>query len=367
MSPNIWIFALEPIETRYTGQWHTHIPELLTKRFGHRFNVQQIDGIQKNTVPTPGAFLNFSDTNYWKSSQLCNFLEKFNQGLVTASDHFIFTDAWNPVILQLKYMKELLGQQWVLHGHWHAGSYDKNDFLGRIIGDANWVRETERAIYHAIDHNYFATKYHYELVEMELFKANTDHWIDRQLINKKIVRSGWPMEYMKQTMAPYAKLPKRDLIVFPHRIAPEKQLEIFKDLEAELPEYEFVVCQEKQLTKHEYHTLLGQSKIVFSANLQETLGISTCAEGPLVNSIPMMPKRLSYSEIFRDYPEFLYPSSWTYNTQSYQDKKQLLTNLIKLQMENYHTFVPKIEHYVQNCYEKYFHSEKMLEIINEYI
>ena len=53
---------------------------------------------------------------------------------------------------------------------------------------------------------------------------------------------------------------------------------------------------------------LGESKIVFSANLQETLGISVY-EGALVGAFPLMPNRLSYTEMW---PEgALYPSNWT--------------------------------------------------------
>ena len=101
---------------------------------------------------------------------------------------------------------------------------------------------------------------------------------------------------------------KRDLILFPHRIAPEKQIDIFNDLKQSLTQYDFVVCQEQELTKNEYHNLLGQAKIVFSANLQETLGISWY-EGAIVDAIPMVPDRLSYSEMALS--DFKYPSDWT--------------------------------------------------------
>ena len=42
--------------------------------------------------------------------------------------------------------------------------------------------------------------------------------------------------------------------------------------------------------------MLGEAKLVFSANLQETLGISWY-EGALVDAIPMVPDRLSYKEM----------------------------------------------------------------------
>ena len=37
------------------------------------------------------------------------------------------------------------------------------------------------------------------------------------------------MEYMKDALKDYKNLKKKDLILFPHRIAPEKQPEIFRD------------------------------------------------------------------------------------------------------------------------------------------
>src|SRR5210317_1258307 len=115
------------------------------------------------------------------------------------------------------------------------------------------------------------------------------------------------MEYLRNSLDSYKGMKKRDLILFPHRIAPEKQVEIFRDLKEHLPQYEFVICQEQELTKNEYHNLLGEAKMVFSANLQETLGISWY-EGALVNAIPMVPDRLSYSEMT---DAFKYPSEWT--------------------------------------------------------
>jgi hypothetical protein len=65
----------------------------------------------------------------------------------------------------------------------------------------------------------------------------------------------------------------------------------------------------QELSKAEYHTLLGQAKMVFSASNQETLGISVCSEGPLLGAIPYAPDRLSYTEILKHAPEFLYNSN----------------------------------------------------------
>lgn len=367
MKPTIWIFSLECLETRYTKQWHEHIPKLLKHKLGDKFNVVQIDGVQKNSQLTPGAFLNFSDTNYWKSSQLCNFLEHHNRGETSTDDHILFTDAWNPTVIQLKYMKDLLGFNWTLHGLFHSGSYDNQDFLGRLVGNKPWVRCAEQSFYHAFDHNYFATEFHVRLFMVELLNhglINENPWFEEDWAHRydsgKIVRTGWPMEYMNDTLTSYKNMPKRDLILFPHRIAPEKQVEIFRDLKEHLPQYEFVVCQDHQLSKNEYHNLLGEAKLVFSANLQETLGIS-CYEGAIVDTIPMVPDRLSYSEMYLD--TFKYPSEWTESFESYDANRPQLCEKIIQYMEHYEKFIPKLRKQTQDLTDTFFSSQNLLDII----
>ena len=365
--PTIWIFSLEPLESRYTQQWHSHVPALLKNKLGDRFNVVQVDGVQKNSQLTPGAFLNFSDTNYWKSAQMCAFLEQHNQGKTGPDDHFIFTDAWNPTVIQLKYMSDLLGFNWTLHGLWHAGSYDPQDFLGRLVGDKPWVRHAEKSFFHAFDHNYFATKFHIKMFFDNLLQDgygdegpwSTEMW-NELLEDTKFMLTGWPMEYMDSTLTAYKNMPKRDLILFPHRIAPEKQVEIFRDLKEQLPQYEFVVCQDQQLTKNEYHNLLGESKIVFSASLQETLGIG-CYEGAIVDAIPMVPDRLSYSEMY--YDGFKYPSEWTRDWNSYLQHREALCHHIIVTMTHYEKRVPQLHKQAQDLTEMFFSCGNLLKNI----
>jgi hypothetical protein len=166
------------------------------------------------------------------------------------------------------------------------------------------------------------------------------------------------MEYMPEILAPYKDLAKRDLILFPHRIAPEKQVEIFRDLATALPEYEFIVCQDQELTKEEYHTLLGQSKIVFSANLQETLGIS-CYEGMLVGAIPMVPDRLSYKEMYGSL--FKYPSEWTESWDSYLEHKDQLTAKIVNFMTDYDHWAKLVPQQAFSLTRHFFSATNLLE------
>jgi hypothetical protein len=360
----IFLIDLEAVETRYTGEWKTHLPALLKKR-GH--NVQVISGpTDIPSATTPGAFLNFGGTNVYKSAQVEQMGRLFCSGSVAAGDHFIFTDAWHPGIINLKYMSELLNVPVKIHALWHAGSYDPQDFLGRLIGDAPWVRHAEKSFFHAIDYNYFATNFHIEMFIRNLLSDGMmeNPWVEDDVAdalkgeNPKIVRTGWPMEYMEDTLLMYKNMPKRDLILFPHRLAPEKQVEIFRDLKTHLPQYEFVICQEQQLTKNEYHNLLGEAKMVFSANLQETLGISWY-EGAIVNAIPMVPDRLSYSEMALD--TFKYPSKWTESFDSYTVYRPDLCRKIIEHMDNYTTRLPSLNKQVDFLKENFFSCNPLLE------
>ncbi len=352
----IYLVDLEAVSTRYTGEWKTHLPAILKKR---GYDVQVISGPEDiPSATTPGAFLNFGGTNIYKARQVETMGRLFCNGAVRPGDHFIFTDAWHPGIINLKYMSELLGIPVTTHGLWHAGSYDPQDFLGRLVGDKPWVRHAEKSFYHAFDHNYFATDFHIHMFYKNLIQPNPDRKasmyktvLDDTLFTSKVVRTGWPMEYMEDILVPYKGMTKRNLILFPHRIAPEKQVEIFRDLKEHLPQYEFVVCQDQQLTKNEYHNLLGEAKLVFSANLQETLGISWY-EGAVVDAIPMVPDRLSYSEMA--YDTFKYPSHWTESFEAYNAHRPELCNKIIQFMENYDKFLPQLRKQTRDLTEQFF-------------
>tara|TARA_B100000965_G_C19595098_1_gene759791 strand:+ start:1574 stop:2623 length:1050 start_codon:yes stop_codon:yes gene_type:complete len=347
----IYIVDIEAVDTRYTKQWKEHLPRQLKRSTNEE--VITISGGETPQATTPGAFLNFGGTNIYKSKQLEQIGEMFCNGQVKDDDYFLYTDAWNPTVIQLRYMAELLGVDIQLGGMWHAGSYDPHDFLGRLIGNKPWVRKAEASMYECYDHNFFATEFHINMFNNELMLEgiNLDH---------KSIRVGWPMEYLREALLPYKGMEKRNLILFPHRIAPEKQLEIFNDLSIQLPQYDFVVCQEKQLDKNEYHNLLGEAKLVFSANLQETLGISWY-EGAVVGAIPMVPDRLSYTEMAL--PDFKYPSEWTENFTSYNIHKAEVVNQIVEYMEHYDDFLVSLDKQVKKLNTDFFSGENLYKAI----
>ena len=67
----IWIVDLEAVESRYTGEWKHHFPDLMRVHAFGTYNVEVIEG--PTNIPdatTPGAFLNFGGTNIYKSAQM---------------------------------------------------------------------------------------------------------------------------------------------------------------------------------------------------------------------------------------------------------------------------------------------------------
>ena len=348
-----YIVDIEAVDTRYTKQWKEYLPKQLQRSTNEEVIV--ISGGEVPQATTPGAFLNFAGTNNYKSQQMLEISRMFASGEIKDGDYFIYTDAWNPTVIQLRYMAELLGVDIRIGGLWHAGSYDPQDFLGRLIGDKPWVRNAERSMFDCYDHNFFATQFHIDLF-LQTFK-NKDNPKEFQQVNEdKIKRVGWPMEYLATSLDSYKSMPKEDIILFPHRVAPEKQVEIFRDLKEQLPQYEFVVCQEKELSKNDYHNLLGRAKLVFSANLQETLGISWY-EGLLVDTIPMVPDRLSYSEM-ADQP-FKYPSIWTKNFEQYKKFRPQLIDKVIDYMENYDSYKAPMNTQLYNLKRSFFSGEAL--------
>ena len=128
-----------------------------------------------------------------------------------------------------------------------------------------------------------------------------------------------------------------------------------------LTQYNWVVCQEKNLNKNEYHNLLGESKLVFSANLQETLGISWY-EGAVVGTLPMVPNRLSYTEMAVE--DFLYPSEWTESYNSYLKNKDKVVAKVIDYMENYKKYLPSLNKQVDKLNGDYFSCKGLLDVLH---
>ena len=316
MGRQVYIVNIEPLETRYTGHWYKYLPEQIEAyaytNGKHLYvkSCQNIDG-EELSSDTGAAFLNFVSTTNYKATQIARIAELFNNGDVQPGDIFLVTDAWNPCAHMIRYMSLLTNTPVKMFGIWHAGSYDESDIIARTFEENNqtsWARDEERALFRLFDVNFVATVYHKNLIERTFGPIH----------NLAVV--GFPMEYYPKldsetfwllaeeneeaaTVHP-AWEQKKNKVIFPHRLSDEKRSDVFDEMIPILERagIECVVAQRMNLTKEEYHKELRESKFVFSANEQETLGIGTF-EAMAAGAIPMVPYDLSYVEIYGEYDD----------------------------------------------------------------
>lgn len=318
----IWIVPLEPIEQRYTKQWYREVPKILNENIKN-YKVKQLEIPPIPDKTTSGAFLDFAYTNVYKSTQLTKISDMFANGMIKSGDKFLFTDAWNPTILSIKYMSELLGIDVEIHGIWHAGAYDPTDILGMKMS-TNWAHNTERALFFACDYNYFATDFHKNMFLRNLIIPIESH--------NRALRSGQPYSYLPNTIKSGNK---ENMVVFTHRLNGDKQPHIFRKIASDLKhkyDIDSILTQEHNLSKSEYYTLLGKAKVSFSCSLHENLGLGMI-ESLFAGAIPITPNRACYKEVYGK--DNVYPSKWTANSDTYEYYRDNMVDYIADRVLNY--------------------------------
>jgi hypothetical protein len=348
----IFLVPIEPIDSRYTKQWYENIPKIIKNRISELsldpHEVVTIDGEGANNATTTGAFLDFATTNYYKAAQVQAISELFMHGRVKPGDKFLVTDAWNFAITAIRYMSDLLEIPVEIHGIWHAGHYDPTDILGMKM-QKSWPPHQERAWFHACDYNWYATNFH-----RSMFLTNLD--IDYKSAYKA-QRSGQPHELLIDQLEPLQAKEKAPVVIWPHRYNADKQPEIAEDLK---DTFDITITAKMGLTKQQYYGVLGRSQVIFSCALHENLGISIM-EAVLAGSIPVLPDRCSYAEMYPK--EFLYPSVWTSNYENYQNYKPQLVEFIQDRVYHPEKYAKALELAQDIIKDHYLNCNKMLDAL----
>jgi hypothetical protein len=339
----IFVVPIEPLDSRYTKQWYENIPALLAaaiEKHNLDYVVRTIDGEISTDTTTPGAFLNFADTNVYKATQTAEISRMFSSGMIRPGDKFLVTDAWNFAITAIKYMSDLLKIPVEINSIWHSGAYDSSDILG-IEMTKPWPWYAEQSWFYASDRNFFATAFHMNMFLKNL-RIDPEHW-------HRAFRSGQPHDPIIAQCEQYQTVGKTQSVIWPHRYNADKQPDIAESLASGL-DAEFVITQKLGLSKAEFYKTLGQSRVLFSCSLHENLGISVM-EGVLAGVIPVLPSRCSYTEMYLD--EFLYPGIWTESFESYQKNREKLLAFVQERLdhpEKYQEALKKQQEILKNRY-----------------
>jgi len=291
MGHKLYIITLEKIEQRYTKQWY----ECWKKEFSKYIDeVEYIDGKDLEQTIKTGAFLDANNTCKYKAQQVEKIADMFNEDKIKKGDMFLFADGWNFAITALKYMSQLNEISIKIFAFWHAGSWDLHDRITQV-GMREWAEYVECGWLTACDGHFVATEYHKNLIYKYFggfVKKNKIHIV------------GFPMDWENEFKKYNITVGKKEnIVVFPHRLDKEKDPDTFDMLAKQFPKYKFIKTLDVTKGKKDYYKLLAKAKVVFSCSKQETFGIGT-VEAMLLGCIPVVPDRLSYTEMY--HPMFLY-------------------------------------------------------------
>ncbi len=284
----VWL-PLEPLEQRYTNNWKVWYPRAFEE---NDVDYITVNGDKLTDQINVGSVLDAYGTNYWKFSQLANLIRLMQNGEVLSTDVLLVADLWYPGIEALQYIKCLGGIRPLITGILHAGTYDSNDFT-YSSGMRPWGHLLEESWLQFFDLVFTATQYHKDLI-LKSHNVNPD----------KINVTGLPF-YLDTMVSSRQYIVKDDrLVVFPHRLDPEKRPQDFdgvvKGLDCR------IVRTGEQLRvpgykKDKYYDTLAEASIAVSTARQETFGYAML-EATTLGCIPLVPNEVSYAEM---YPRYL--------------------------------------------------------------
>jgi glycosyltransferase involved in cell wall biosynthesis len=283
---------IESLEERYSAAWNRHFPIAFSGLGVQFLTIHPNIGGDINKI-SRGQFLDVVRTNEFKAHQIAWLLSLFDQEKIKANDVIFLQDLWYPGLESLFYVRDGLGIDFKIAGLLHAGTYDPHDFLTQR-GMERWARGIETAWWSEVDAVFVATEFHKQmLIHRRMFTSS-----DRLYV------TGFPLFQEPQYVEPEEK---QNIVVFPHRLAPEKAPEEFETLKQlcgeRLPNWEFIRTKDVCTTKQDYYELLRKSKVAVSCAKQETWGIAQ-QEALFRGCIPVVPDRLSYRELYE--PMFRY-------------------------------------------------------------
>jgi glycosyltransferase involved in cell wall biosynthesis len=319
----IFFVPIEPIKARYSIQWNAWFKQFLEEEtIPYEFIIPEKDIGQG--IIREGQFLDVIGTNFYKSQQLSILCQKLNTGDIRDNDVILFSDYWFPGVEMLFYIRDAMGLKFKIAGILHAGTWDEKDFLYQV-GMARWARNIEKSWIEQADILFVASDFHKKIICKNL------NWDLSSRIAENIRVVPFPI---KDDISVYTnpdvfeKIKENTnskIIVFPHRLAPEKQPDKFDALFRMYPDLSNRFTPIKTAlfgglnSKELYYSALAKSTFSISFALQETFGIAML-ESVIHGSVPIIPNRLSYKE--------LYPSIFKYSINESQPEIKAVYNKI---------------------------------------
>ena len=286
MAVTVWLLPIEPFDERYSADWLRWWPSDLQAA---GLDVELVMGTRGAGERTGGEWLDPTRTWEWKGTQVAALAAVWHR--VKDDDVVVSLDGWGPAITAALYMKHTTGKRVGVAGFFHAGCFDPHDFLPRA-GCAPWGLHIEKGWAVGCDLMLVGSEAAAQLIRSHLTAA------------ARVEVTGYPIKAaeLQQYATPWADRPP--LVVFPHRLAPEKGVDEWDELQrrfaARWPDcpVEWVRSRDVYTDKASLYRLLGRARVSVSCARQETFGI-VMQESVALGAHPLWPHRLSYPEVMR--------------------------------------------------------------------
>jgi glycosyltransferase involved in cell wall biosynthesis len=323
----LWYLPLERLEERYTAQ-----------QYFWMLNAIEAAGLRCAVLPdrplsreTEGhQFLPWASRCHVALEQSAHLVKAFHSGGVKDGDAILFADLWHPGLEAAAYLRDLLPRPVRLYAIHYAGPFDPHDQTASL---GYWGGYQEAAWLHALDGVFVGSQAHYTLIARGLAALAVR---DRERLLTKVHITGLPFDSSdvralaaSETFAGGADrrtlAPPRLTVLWPHRLAPEKDPEAFytlaRRLAPEFPKVRWLVTSSRQgqrailpapvefesVSKAAYYATLASAAVMVSTAYQETFGY-TIHEAAALGTPVLCPRRACYPERLAD-PVHLYDTA----------------------------------------------------------
>lgn len=294
----IHFLPIEPLEERYSKQMLRWVTDALRDMiFDYQVYLPESSGRIKI-----GQFLDCNETINFKAQQIAMVAEAFRMGNVSSGDVFLLGDLWFPGFEGILYIAELNKLKVKIAGWHYAGMFDEHDYLTKNLG--TWARQWEVNMLQTVDAICVGSLFHKEMIASNVPGAK-----------EKIFPFGlaWVPEAERYWSSVTDKI-----VVFPHRVADEKNpaafFEAYCQLHERFPEWRWIVSTNAQseivlpngieLLRHEskeaYYQFLSRCAIFYSSAFQETFGYAL-HEAMSLGLHVVAPARCCYPEKLQGY------------------------------------------------------------------
>jgi len=298
---------LEILEERYTRQmYHTCVHTMQSRSIPFK----EYHGKVLVNETNPDEFLSPASRAHFSSTQTSAFVSALERGEVKDGDTVFVSDLWHIGMEGISYASQMKEIDIRVYAISYAGPFWPHDLL-TLRFTSDWGKLQEIAWMYQCDGIFFGSDDHLETV----VKGVSDivgPSIARDINSKSIVTGlVWDNSWVKEKSNTY--FGDRPIVLWPHRIAPTRNVQEFyklaNDLSSPYPEVRWVISSSRinsnvvvppplefiTVTKADYYSLVAQSCVVVSTGLQESFGY-TVHEATALGTPVLCPRRSSYPE-----------------------------------------------------------------------